>query len=725
MKKILHLMLMLFVLALSAQAGKLEIIDGKVEKLLSRMTLAEKIGQLQTYSMGSHPDSFRQMIVSGAAGSFFNVHDVEMSNKLQKWAVEETRLGIPLIIGQDVIHGYRTIFPIPLAEAASWDPALVEEAAAVAARETRADGTHWTFAPMLDIARDPRWGRIAEGGGEDPYLVSALARAMVRGFQGKDFSAPDRIVACTKHYVGYGAAEGGRDYNSTEISERTLRQVYLPPFEAAVRQGAGTVMSAFNDLNGMPASCNAFTLTQVLRNEWGFQGFVVSDWNSIGELLAHGIAASPSEAGFKALTAGVDMDMEGGIYRNVLSGLVDEKKLDVGVIDEAVRRILRIKYALGLFERPYSDAAARDAATLTPENLLVARRLARESIVLLKNEGGLLPLKKTVTSIAVIGPLADSPVDMLGCWSCMGQGRDAVSVLRGIKNHLPAATKVIFDSAGSVLHCSAKAIKRAVEGAKRADVIVAVVGESSNMSGEASCRADISLPGDQQALLQALQTTGKPVVAVVLSGRPLVISWTAANIPAVLMAWHGGVQAGEALADVLFGDYNPSGRLPVTVPRALGQIPIYYNHKNTGRPFQANNYFTSKYLDESVQPIYPFGYGLSYSRFAYENLQIAVDGQTVTASIDVQNKGPLAGDEVVQAYLRDLAGSVTRPVRELKGFSRIALQAGERKTVTFKLGFDELSFINDRMERVVEPGSFHLWIGPNSTDGLEGGFTIN
>lgn len=700
-------------------------IEGKIEALLAQMTLAEKIGQLQQYT-GGNSEEHRRMAADGTVGSFLNVTGAEKTNALQKLAIENSRLHIPIIFGQDVIHGYKTIFPIPLAEAASWNPELVERAAGVAAREARASGIHWTFAPMVDIARDPRWGRIAEGSGEDPYLGAALAAARVRGFQGTDLSAADRVAACVKHYVGYGAAEGGRDYNTTEISERTLRDIYLPPFAAAVSAGAATLMSAFNDLNGIPASANPFTLTDVLRNEWGFKGFVVSDWNSIGELLNHGIAADGEEAARLALYAGVEMDMEGRIYRNHLAELVDKGIVSTAAIDEAVRRILRIKLLLGLFDQPYTDPLLEKQVLLTPEHLMTARQMARESIVLLKNDKNILPVSKSA-KIALIGPLADSKQDMLGTWSCMGEARDVITLLQGIQSAVSKPGHVVAAKGCSVTGNDRSGFKAAVQVAKNSDVVVAVVGESADLSGEASSRADIALPGVQEELVRELAAAGKPLVVILLAGRPLSIPWIAEHATAILMGWHGGVQAGPAMADVLFGDYNPSGKLPVSWPRVVGQVPLYYNHKNTGRPTSDEKY-TTRYLDVPVTPLYVFGFGKSYTQFAYSHLVVDKNEMgpqaTLTCSAVVTNTGRVAGDEIVQLYIRDMAASVTRPVKELKGFKRVHLKQGESRKIEFTLGPAELGFHNAEHRYVVEPGLFKVWVGPNSAEGVEGQFTI-
>ncbi len=700
-------------------------IESRIDAMVAQMTLDEKIGQLQQYAGGESAEH-REMAAAGRVGSFLNVRGAESTNALQKLAVENSRLGIPLMFGLDVIHGYKTLFPIPLAEAASWNPELVERAAAVAAREARACGIHWTFAPMVDIARDPRWGRIAEGSGEDPYLGATLAAARVHGFQGMDLSAPDRIAACVKHYVAYGAAEGGRDYNTTEVSERTLRDVYLPPFAAAVRAGAATLMSAFNDLNGIPASANPFTLTDILRHEWGFKGFVVSDWNSIGELLNHGIAADSAEAAWRALSAGIEMDMEGRIYKNALPGLVERGLVSTAAIDEAVRRILRIKILLGLFENPYTDPDLEKQMLRTPENLAIARQMARESIVLLKNDKNILPLSRSAR-VAVIGPLADRQQDLLGTWACEGEAGDVITLLQGIRSAAVKPDLVLHARGCDVLGSDRSGFKEAIQLAKRSDVVIAVVGESADLSGEASSRADLALPGVQEQLVQEVAATGKPLVVVLLAGRPLTIPWIAEQVPAILMAWHGGVQAGSAVADVLFGDYNPSGRLPLTWPRTVGQVPLYYNHKNTGRPTNEQKWST-KYLDWPITPQYVFGFGRSYSTFAYSHLSLDKNEMgpraMLTVSAVVKNSGRVAGDEVVQLYVRDLAGSVTRPVKELKGFKRVYLEPGESRKIEFTLGPGELGFHDAHHRHQVEPGRFKVWIGPNSAEGIEGDFCV-
>jgi len=694
------------------------------------MTLEEKLGQLQELD-GEANGNFRpehlQMARQGLLGSTLNVRGAQRTNQLQRIAVTESRLKIPLIFGFDVIHGYRTIFPIPLGEAASWDPAAVERAAGIAAAEARAAGVHWTFAPMVDIARDPRWGRIAEGSGEDPYLGSLMARARVRGFQGSDYSARDKVLACAKHWVAYGAAEAGRDYNTTDVSERSLREVYFPPFKAAVDAGVGTFMSAFNDLNGVPSSANPFTLTDVLRGEWKFDGFVVSDYTSVEELIKHGLAADGAEAAREALSAGVDMEMVSRLYNKNAAELIRERKLSQSTIDEAVRRILRIKFRLGLFDRPYADEALERTAIFNSANVAAAREIAGRSMVLLKNDHEVLPLAKNVRSIALIGPLADSRQDMLGSWTGDGKPEDAVTMLQGIKAKVPQ-TRINYAKGCEINSDNADGFEAALRAARESDVTIIAVGESADMSGEAASRSSLDLPGRQLDLVKAVQATGKPTVVVLMNGRPLTINWLAGNTSAILETWFAGSQAGNAIADVLFGDVNPGGKLPATFPRSVGQVPLYYNHKNTGRPPDAKNKYTSKYLDVDWRPLFPFGYGLSYTQFKITNLQlsaqrIALNGKLLV-SVDVENTGKRAGDEVVQLYIRDVAASVTRPVKELKGFKRITLRPGEKKQVEFVLTAQQLGFWNRQMRFTVEPGEFKVMVGPNSEDLIEATFDV-
>ncbi|MGH9958683.1 MAG: beta-glucosidase BglX, partial [Pyrinomonadaceae bacterium] len=641
---------------------------------------------------------------------------------------EQSRLKIPMMFGFDVIHGYRTVFPIPLGEASSWDPAAVERAAAIAAAEARASGVHWTFAPMVDIARDPRWGRIAEGSGEDPYLGSVLGRARVRGFQGADYSANDKVVACAKHWVAYGAAEAGRDYNTTDVSERNLREVYFPPFKAAVDAGVGTFMTAFNDLSGVPASANTFTLQKILRGEWKFDGFVVSDYTSVEELIKHGIAANGAEAAREALNAGVDMEMVSRLYNQHGNDLLKQRGLSIATIDEAVRRILRIKFRLGLFDKPYADEALERSVVFSKTNVATAREVAARSMVLLKNERDTLPIDKSLRTIAVVGPLADDQVAVLGSWTGDGQTKDAVSLLTGIKANVSPQTMVLHAQGCDVPCQSTEGFDGAVKAARQADFTILAIGESAEMSGEAASRSSLDLPGKQIELVRAIHSSGRPYAVVLMNGRSLVINELAQNSPAILETWFAGTQAGNAIADVLFGDVNPGGKLPVTFPRAVGQVPIYYNHMNTGRPPDPKNKYTSKYLDVEWTPLFPFGYGLSYTKFAITNLQLSaasipVNGR-LTVSAEVENVGKRAGDEVVQLYIRDVVASVTRPVKELKGFQRVTLQPGEKKRVEFVLTQEHLGFWNRAMRFVVEPGEFKVMVGPNSADVIESGFHV-
>jgi beta-glucosidase len=718
-------------------------IEAKITSLLDQMTLLEKAGQLTQlgpsivggfdftdFMDNPDPEMFKNIqrdfhedwVRKGEVGSFLGVMGVEEINRLQKIALEESRLGIPLIFGLDVIHGYRTVFPIPLAEACSWEPELARRTAETAAREAASAGLHWTFAPMVDIARDARWGRIAEGAGEDPCLGSAFAAARVRGFQGEDFSDPHHLAACAKHYIGYGAALAGRDYNTVEMSPQTLHEIYLPPFASAAAGGALTFMSAFHDLNGVPTSANRFTLTEILRGQLGFNGFVVSDSNSIGELVAHGYAADRREAGKQALLAGVDMDMVTESFRFDIPALVEAGEIPVEVLDQAVRRILRVKFLLGLFERPYRSDPTQAAATLLhPDHVELAREAARRSIVLLKNDGNLLPLQPGQHKLAVIGPLADSPFDMLGSWAFTGLPQDVVTILSGIR--AVAGSQVPFAPGCDISGKGPADFSETVKVASQADVVIAVVGESAHMSGEAASRMDLGLPGHQEALLKALKDTGKPLVVVLSNGRPLALPWVAGHADAVLETWQLGIQAGPAVADVLFGAYNPSAKLAVTFPYSVGQCPIYYNHPSTGRP-ATDFWFTSKYIDGPVEPLYPFGFGLSYTKFAYSDLVITPTAELITVSLTVQNTGDRPGEEVVQCYIGDPVASRVRPVKALKGFQKIALSPGEQRTVTFVLPVTDLGFYDTDLRYVVEPGKFKLWIGPSSAAGLEGEFWI-
>jgi beta-glucosidase len=700
------------------------VIEAKISALLKRMTLEEKVGQMSQGGRdgkqftGSVEDEIRQ----GMIGSFYNLDEVVKRNAWQKIAVEESRLGIPLMFGFDVIHGQRTIFPVPLAESASWNLELMERTARIAAKEARALGIDWTFSPMVDIARDPRWGRIVEGAGEDTYLGSLIARAKVKGYQGSDLSAPDSIAASMKHFVAYGAAEAGREYNTTEVPLRMLRDVYLPPFKAGVDAGAATFMSGFNDLDGVPATANQYLLTDILRNEWGFDGLVVSDWGSVEQLVQHGIARDKTQAGVLAATAGIDMEMVSRTYIENLPRLIREGKFSAAILDTAVRRILRIKYRLGLFDRPYVDPELQKKIILAPEHRQVARQAARESMVLLKNQDHLLPLARTVKSIALIGPLADDRKVMLGPWSTGARAEDAVTLFAGLQHSVGAAATVTYARGCDTACNSTDGFAAAVTAASQADIVLVAIGESELYNGESHSRANLDPPGQQNDLLKAIQQTGKPVIVILFAGRPLTINWALENVPAILLAWHPGIEGGNAISDVLFGDYNPAGKVTVTFPRAVGQIPLYYNRKNTGRPELA------KHIDLSMTPLLPFGYGLSYTTFKYHNLKLAqpqvIIPGTVRVMADVTNTGAVAGHEVVQLYVRDIAASVTRPIKELKGFARIYLQPGETKTVTFNLPTEELKFYDINMQHSVEPGDFTVWVGPNSAEGLEARFEL-
>ena len=703
--------------------------EQKIDSLLARMTLEEKLGQLNQLSVNQQPTPEQLALVrKGLVGSFLNLTGAAATRDAQRIAVTESRLRIPLIFGHDVIHGYRTIFPIPLGEAASWDPEAVEAAARVAAREAAAAGVHWTFAPMVDIARDPRWGRIAEGSGEDPYLGSAMAAARVRGFQGADPRSADAVLATVKHFAAYGGAEGGRDYNTVDLSERTLREVYLPPYRAALDAGAGSVMTSFNEIGGIPSTASPWLMTTVLRREWGFRGFVVSDWTAINELLNHGVAASRGDAGKLALEAGVDMDMVSRIYVDDLPALVRTGRIPVALVNEAVRRVLRAKAALGLFDDPYHGASPERerAVLLAPEHRQLARRVAEEAIVLLKNDGQLLPLGSRVRSVAVIGPLADDKVAALGSWPGRGDPRDAVTPLEGIRARAGSVT-VVYAKGCGITDTASAGFADAVTAAKQADVVVLVLGEAGDMSGEAASRANLDLPGIQPRLFEAIYATGTPIVLVLMNGRPLTIPWAAEHVPAIVESWFLGIETGPALAAVLFGDVSPSGKLPVTFPRAVGQIPLYYNHKNTGRPTGPDKY-TSKYTDLPVTPLFPFGHGLSYTTFSYSDLRLSspriTPAGTESVSVTVTNTGSREGVEVVQLYVHDEVASVTRPVRALAGFRRVSLKPGEARTVEFQLTPKELGLYNQNMKFVVEPGRFRVFVGGSSVGGLEAEFEV-
>lgn len=733
-------------------------IEARVEGLLVQMTLPEKIGQLiqinpfapfdpehhdaqkeQAERDGRSFDYIPQlredldeMIREGLVGSFLNISIPCHINHCQRVAMEESRLKIPIIVGSDVIHGYRTIFPIPLAEASTWNPALLEQASRVAAEEASASGVDWIFAPMVDVARDPRWGRIAEGAGEDPFLGMAVAEARVRGFQSADLISGRKIAACPKHYVGYGAAEAGRDYNTTDFSERTLRDVYLPPFKASFEAGAGTVMTSFNEISGVPATSNPFLLRTILREEWQWPGLVLSDYESVRELIPHGVAADLKEAARLSILAGLDMEMISEAYTRHLPELIAEGAVAIDLVNDAVRRVLRIKLQLGLFENPYIDEALRETLILRPDFRALALEVAQESMVLLKNDNNILPLSPE-TKLAVIGPLADNRAEMLGCWSLHTHPEDVETVLEGLSVYL-ADDDWQYVAGCPIRDDGPVDFEAAVEAAETADVVLMVLGESADMSGEGHSRTDLGLPGRQQELVDAIAALGKPVVCVLMSGRPLVIPQLAEQVDGLLAAWHAGIRAGRAVADVLFGTVNPSGKLTASWPRSVGQIPIYYAHKNTGRPAaeagtkQFAEAFKSVYLDQANSPFYPFGFGMSYTHFTYSNLTLEQEAlgreDVLRVSADVTNSGNRVGAEVVQLYVRDMVGSVTRPVRELKGFQKIMIEAGQKCEVRFEIPVCELGFSGLDMQYTVEPGDFKIWIGPDAASGLEGSFKI-
>jgi beta-glucosidase len=721
-------------------------IDAKVEELLAKMTLPERIGQMVQIADfgGKISDDLRQRLREGRIGSMLNVIDPQKNREIQRIAVQESRLGIPLIMGRDVIHGFRTIFPIPLAQAATWDPQLAQACARAAAKEAALAGFQWTFAPMMDIARDPRWGRIAESFGEDPYLASIFAAAVVRGFQGNDLSEPDAIAACAKHFVGYGAAEGGRDYDTTMIPENLLRDVYLPPFKAAVDVDVASVMTAYNEINGVPATGNARTLRDILRNEWGFQGFVVSDWKSPEEMIHHGFCEDLKDAAEKSLIAGVDMEMQSSAYADHLEALVSTGAVPQTLVDDSVKRILRIKFRLGLFNKN-RICSAQSPGKPDGDNLDLAKTAALESLVLLKNAGKILPLRKNIHSIAVIGPLADDPYEILGTWNRDGRIEDSVTPLAAIRNFIGASAKVNYIA--GLDYSRSKNTSRfasALKQAQQSEVVLFFAGEESILSGEAHSRAHLNLPGAQDALIAEIAKSGKPIILIILAGRPLTIGDISEKAAAVLFAWHPGTMCGPALVDLLFGIESPSGKLPVTFPKTEGQIPVYYAHKSTGRPpekialtmiddiplraYQSSLGDAARYLDIGYLPLYPFGYGLSYTEFAYRNLKISPDkirrGAKLVVSVEIANIGQMEAEEVVQLYIRDLTASLTRPVRELKGFKRIRLKPKETKTVHFEIASAVLGFHNSSPEYVVEPGKFHLWIGGDSQAQLMAAFEI-
>ncbi|SDE06490.1 beta-glucosidase BglX [Pedobacter soli] len=760
--KILAVFFTAFVLNASAQTKKpVSAEEAKmntfINNLMAKMTVDEKIGQLNLPSSGdittgqANSSDIGKKIKDGQVGGLFNIKGVEKIRAVQKVAVENSRMKIPLLFGMDVIHGYNTVFPIPLGMSATWNMDAVQKSARVAAIEASASGINWTFSPMVDISRDPRWGRISEGNGEDPYLGSQIAKAMVKGYQGK-LQANNEILACVKHYALYGAAEAGRDYNTTDMSKVKMYNEYLPPYKAAVDAGAASIMASFNEVDGIPATGSKWLMTEVLRNQWGFKGFVVTDYTGIPEMIAHGMGDLQTVSAL-ALNAGVDMDMVGEGFLGTLKKSLAEKKVSIDQINRACRLILQAKYKLGLFADPYKfcDANRAEKEVFSPENRSVARQIAAESFVLLKNKNNILPLKKSGT-IGLVGPLADNTANMYGTWSVAALFDKSVTVLQGLKNALGNNAKILTARGANFLADSAlehryvnihnptykhdsrseaEMIKEALAVAEKSDVIVATVGEGSEFSGESSSVTDIQIPETQKNLLKALVKTGKPVVMVLFTGRPLALKWEDENIPAILNVWFPGSEAGSAIADVLFGDANPSGKLSATFPQNVGQVPLYYAHKNTGRPLADGKWFEkfrSNYLDVSNDPLYPFGFGLSYTTFNYSDIKLSSNtltkGKSITASVTLTNTGKYDGQEVVQLYIRDLVGSITRPVKELKGFQKVSLKAGESKNITFTLTENDLKFYNSDLKFVAEPGDFKVFIGTNSRDVKEASFTL-
>ena len=729
-----------------------------IDELLQKMTLEEKIGQLNLITVGfdvTGPVVSKDVDASikrGAVGAVLNTFTPTAARKLQELAVKQTRLHIPLIFGYDVIHGHHTIFPIALGLASSWDLPAMERSARIAAEEASADGLHWVYSPMVDIARDPRWGRISEGSGEDPYLGSQIARVMVRGYQGpaNDLSKPNAVMACVKHFALYGAAEAGRDYNTTDMSLVRMYNEYLPPYKAAVEAGAASIMSSFNDINGVPATGNKWLMTDLLRRQWNFQGFVATDYTAINEMTAHGMG-NDAQTSALALNAGIDQDMVGEVFLKNLAQNLKDGTVQQAQIDQACRRILEAKYKLGLFKDPYRGTSEKRAkATMMRKEFVAdARDIARKSLVLLKNSNNTLPLKKTGT-IALIGPLATRQRDMIGSWSGAGDWKQAVSLEQGIRNAVGSVVKIVtaqganftddaqmiarLNEHGGELNVDKRSaevmIQEAVQAAQSADVIVAAVGESQGMTGEAASRADIGIPAPQMELLKALKKIGKPLVLVLMNGRPLTLPWEDKNADAILETWFAGSQAGNAIADVLFGTYNPSGKLTATFPQHVGQIPLYYNHKNTGRPYAgvALDKYKSRYMDVSNDPLYPFGFGLSYTTFEYGKPELSTASLPMTGTLEVRvtvkNTGSYDGEEVAQLYLRDMVGSISRPVQELKGFQKIMLKKGESRTLTFRLTPDDLKFYNADLQFVAEPGEFQIMTGPNSRDVQMATFTL-
>ncbi|MEO6905897.1 MAG: beta-glucosidase BglX [Ginsengibacter sp.] len=759
MKNVSRLMIAFFIICsftVNAQNPKVQKMNDFINELMKKMTLDEKIGQLNLVTPGGAvtgsvvSKDVDDKIRKGKVGGLFGITGPDKIRKAQEIAVTNSRLHIPLLFGLDVIHGHRTIFPIPLGLSSSWDTSLIKKSARIAANEATADGLNWVFSPMVDIARDPRWGRIAEGSGEDPFLGSQISKVMIEGYQGNDLSKDNTVLACVKHFALYGAAEAGRDYNTVDMSKVKMYNEYLPPYKAAVDAGVGSIMTSFNTIDGIPATGNKWLLTNLLRKQWGFKGLVVTDYTSISEMINHGMGDDKKVAEL-SLNAGVDMDMVSEEILNYTGQLLKEGKVSAKTIDDACRRILEAKYKLGLFEDPYRYCNEQKAKTelMSDANLQAAREVAERSFVLLKNDNDVLPLKKGGT-IALIGPLADSKRNMLGTWSVSGDPEKSVTIMQGIKNVVGNNVNILFAKGANISDDTAffkrvnvfgeeitvdkkspeEMINEAVEISNKADVVVAVLGEAADMTGESSSMSHIGLQQSQENLLKALAKTGKPIVLVLMNGRAMTLTWEDANIPAILDTWFGGTEAGNAVADVLFGNYNPSGKLTVSFPRNVGQIPIYYNHLNTGRPFQPGDSpkFKSDYLDVSNDPLYHFGYGLSYTTFAYSDIslsdKILKSHGKITASVNVTNTGKITGKETVQFYIRDMVGSIARPVKELKGFQQITLKPGENQKVTFTISVEDLKFYNNDLKYVYEPGDFKVFIGTNSNEVKDADFKL-
>lgn len=694
-------------------------IDKKASEILKTLTLKQKISQLVQY--GRLKLREEELVKEGSIGSFLNVCGAEKINELQE-TIMKSECKIPLLFGDDVIHGYKTIFPIPLAESCSWNLSLMEDTSAISAKEASTEGINVVFAPMVDITRDPRWGRVAEGAGEDSYLGSQIARARVRGIQRNNWDDRAYVTACPKHFIGYAAAEGGRDYNSVDISERAIRETYLPPFKAAIDEGAGTIMCSFNDLNGIPSSGNKFLLNDILRKELKFDGITMSDWESVEELIFHGLAEDKREASIKAINATVDIDMHSGSYDENLMSLLKDGIIEESLIDSAAKRIIKVKLALNLFDKLHTDTSLSKKVIRCREHIEKSREIARESIVLLKNENKLLPLSKDIKSIALLGPLADDKLNPLGCWALKGNAENVVTVMEGLRNKLGSEVNINYVKGSEIIAPIEGGVEAAVKAAQNSEKVIIVLGESADMSGENHNRAHIDIPAVQKKLLEEVLKVNKNVVLVLMNGRPLTLEWENKNVPSILETWHLGDEAGNAICDVIFGDYNPSGKLTITFPRCEGQIPMYYSYKSTGRPS------FKKYLDVEETPLYPFGYGLSYTKFLYKNLKLSSDrikvGETLQVEVEIENAGEVSGEEIVQLYIRDFTASITRPVKELKGFKRIYLEAGQSKKITFNINEEQLGFLDENYNFKVESGKFFLWIAPNSVEGVGANFEV-